>query len=215
MHGVEQMVEFRLDLRGQCFAEWVRNGGYHGPPDFIDLVSRRPEPLLPQADLTCLIEFLESAPQATERWSVAQRHQAKRLLALVEASPADVLVPEAKELLCKLLAGKSLLPPGRPRRMVKRSGGLDDRLACHVHEIVARQLAAPDAVSEPFAWGAVPVYEQFKSLPPAERALRTTYEWMRERGLAVPSFPRFRNRISAYRQEQKRARQLLSGGPAR
>lgn len=183
------MAEYRFVVRGEGLVSAIEEG-FFCTSYFTDLLDRTPEPLLPPDALQQLNNFLED-PSPPDRWNKTRKQEGLAFAALVQASQRDALVPEAKDLLCKYLSGKSLRKRGRPSKKFRALRDLPliaKVIKDHV-EVCLREgkpLIIPK-LGEVFEDG------EWRSLPVSERAMLIAHKALQDRGYDPPSVRTLRN----------------------
>jgi hypothetical protein len=194
----DHRVAYEYPSRGEGFAEYAAEG-----PDIrialIDLIGRTPEPILRAADLAALNRFLRNVPDRDDRRTVSQRAEGARLIQLLQGSNSHGLIPEARDVLCAWLSGKSLRPRGRPKKHRSTSNNADkcrvwgSWIKQHVEELL-RQKAPLDVPR----WGAVDDNATWADLSVSDHAMLIAHKALQDRGFSPPSIRTLRNNLINY-----------------
>jgi hypothetical protein len=190
------VAAFRFYTRGAGLAEAIADG-FYCETYFTGLFRECPEPLLTEGQFGRLEQFLFMVPRLHAKRTKSQRAEAAELLSLISEATAGALVEEARELLCRRIAGERIRAAHRPKAN-KHLAGRDGQailLAKWIKQSVEECLRKGWALEVP-RWGSVQEDPVWLKLPRSERALQIACSAVRGRGYPLPSDPTLRNRMS-------------------
>jgi hypothetical protein len=190
------MAEYRIHSRGAGLAKAIASG-FYSERSFSQLFDYCPEKLLTRRQRGKLDDLLFNVPRLHARRTRKQREKAEELLKLIGPVTKDALVPEARDLLLKRIAGKTVRKPHRPTRLPSHRDVDITILAKWIKQSVELCVEEGLPLNVP-RWGLVAEDPSSSKLPLAERSIHTACKALRERGFEVPSCATLRNRISTF-----------------
>lgn len=185
------MAEYRIYTRGAGLAKAIGKGHYD-ERYFSELFDQCPERLLTDEQRRQLDHFLEHVPRLQARRTAKQREQGQHFVELIGPLTKDALVPGARELLLRRIAGHTVRQSHRPANQI--SHRLSDTLilAKWIKQSVEACLREGRPLSVP-RWGVVEEDPSWSRLPRAERSLRIARRALIERGYRPPADGALRN----------------------
>jgi hypothetical protein len=188
------MAEYRIHSRGEGFAKAVA-GGHYSETSFSKLFDYCPERLLTDDQRRRLDHLLFHMPRLHARRTKEQRKEASELLALIAPATEGPLVPEARELLLKRIAGIAIRASNRPKRPLSLLEPYEILLAKWIKQSVEICIKEQRPLNVMW-WGPVTEEPSWARLPLSERAIRIASKALHDRGLDLPSLATLRNRMS-------------------
>jgi hypothetical protein len=188
------MAEYRFNTRGAGLAEAIRDGLY-SESYFSGLIDQCPETLVTDEQRRQLDYFLLHVPRLQARRTTKQRQQAQDLLELIRPLTKDVLVPEARELLLKRIAGETIRQAHRPANQTSHRLSDTMLLAKWIKQSVEACIREGQPLNVP-RWGVVSEDPSWSQLPLAERSLRIARGALVARGFRPPADAALRNGMS-------------------
>ena len=188
------MAEYRFYTRGAGLAEALADG-FYSETYFSQLFDQCPEQLLTDEQRRQLDHFLWHVPRLYARRTTKQRQQAQELLKLIGPLTKDALVPKARELLLRRIAGETIRQPHRPANQISHRTFDTMLLAKWIKQSVEACIREGQPLNVPH-WGAVGEDPSWSKLPIAERSLRIARRALVERGFSPPSDAALRNGMS-------------------
>ena len=192
--SAKDMAEYRILSNGEGFAEAVA-AGHYSETSFSQLFDYCPEQLLTDDQRRRLDHLLFHVPRLHARRTKRQRKEAEELLALIAPVTQGSLVPEARELLLKRIAGIAIRASNRPKRPVLLLEPYEILLAKWIKQSVEACIKEQRPLNVAW-WGPVTEEPAWSKLPLSERAIRIADKALRDRGLDLPSLATLRNRMS-------------------
>lgn len=189
------MAEYRIHSRGEGFAKAVA-AGHYSETSFSQLFDYCPEQLLTDDQRLRLDHLLFHMPRLHARRTKDQKKEASELLALIAPATEGSLVPEARELLLKRIAGIAIRASNRPKRPVSLLESYEILLAKWIKQSVEACIREQRPLSVTW-WGPVTEEPAWSELPLSERSIRIADKALRDRGIDLPSLATLRNRMSA------------------
>ena len=187
------MADYRIHSRGAGLAKAIAKG-FYSERYFSELFDYCPEQLLTEDQRRRLDHFLLHVPRLHARRTKKQREDAEELLKLIGPVTKGALVPEARELLLRRIAGGTIRQPHRPPK--RTSSGIDaSLLAKWIKQSVEGCIEQGRPLDVPW-WGIVTDDPSWSELPLAERSLRIAWKALHDREIDVPSCATLRNRMS-------------------
>ena len=188
------MAEYRFNTRGAGLADAIANG-FYSETYFTGLFDQCPEKLLTEEQRRQLDHFLLYVPRLHARRTTKQRRQAKDLAELIGPLTKDALVPEARELLLRRIAGETIRQAHRPAHKISDRQSDTMLLAKWIKQSVEACIREGQPLNVP-RWGVVGEEPSWSQLPLAERSLRIARKALVERGFRPPADPALRNGMS-------------------
>ena len=190
------MAKYRFYTRGAGLAEAIASG-FYCETYFTGLFSQCPERLLTEVQFQRLEQFLFAVPPLHAKRTKSQRDEAAELLSLISTATAGALVEDARDLLCRRIAGQTIRAASRPKS--NKSLNNPDAQAILLTKWIKQsieQCLREDRDLEVPHWGAVEEDPAWSDLPCSQRALKFAVRAVRGRGYQLPSEPALRNRMS-------------------
>ncbi len=188
------MAKYRIHSRGGGLAGAIANG-FYSERYFSQLFDYCPPQLLTDEQRRRLDHFLFQVPRLHARRSKMQKQEAEELLELVAPLTQDSLVPEARRLLLKRIAGSAIRPSHRPQRRTASLKTDEIILAKWIKQSVEGCIEEGRTLEVP-RWGAVAEDPSWSTLPKAERSIRIAWKALHDREYDLPSYATLRNSMS-------------------
>lgn len=188
------MPEYRIISRGEGFAKPIADG-FYSETYFSQLFKYCPEQLLTEAQHRWLDGFLLNVPRLHARRNKQQRLEAEELLKLIARVTEGALVPDARELLLRRIAGGTIRQPHRPANQSSTLATDPGLLTKWIKQSVELCIEEGLPLTVPW-WGMVEEDSSWSELPLAERSLRIARRALSNRGFRLPSDATLRNQMS-------------------